>query len=212
MRRLLVLLSVLTALVLFVPTLVVAQTASPEPSAARTDARYFLPFGLEGVKGTLTVTETIGGSCTPHSLAAPHRPDAWDCIDAGGQIHDPCFENPHAAEDAPVELVCATSPFTNEVVVLSVDGPLVRDKEDPPGQEPYLAWDLPWGLELGNGDRCVLLHEIETSLAGETVHYGCEDGGSVFGVVDRRFPVWTVNYLAPDAVSSSLVDVTAAWS
>jgi hypothetical protein len=76
----------------------------------------------------------------------------------------------------------------------------------------YAAWDLPWALELANGDRCVILHEIDTALAGETVHYGCADGGSVFGIVDRRFPVWTVNYLAPDAISSGLVEVVAAWS
>jgi hypothetical protein len=127
MRRLLVLLSVFTALVLFVPTLVVAQEASPEPAPARTDARYFLPFGPDGVKGDLTVTESIGGTCTPHSLSTPHRADAWDCISEDGQIHDPCFEDPHAAEDEPIELVCAASPFTNEIVLLAVDGPLTRE-------------------------------------------------------------------------------------
>lgn len=49
-------------------------------------------------------------------------------------------------------------------------------------------------------------------LAGETVHYSCQDGGLILGEVDRGQPVWTVNYLAADAVGSSMVDVTVAWS
>lgn len=87
MRRLLALLSVLVALTLFVPTLVIAQTGTPEPEAtgaARTNLQYVLPFGPDGVKGALTVTETIGGSCTADSLAVPFRPDAWDCTGDDG--------------------------------------------------------------------------------------------------------------------------------
>lgn len=212
MRRLLVLFIVLVGLI---PTIVLAQDVTPEPDLAgpaRTDARYFLPFGPDGLKAALTVTDNVAGTCIIDSLALPDRADAWDCVGDGDQIYDPCFENPFTAEDEPSELVCVESPFTNEVILLSVADPLPRDKEAPPGQELFSAWDLPWGLELANGDRCVLLPSIDVVLAGEAVHYGCENGGSVLGEVDRGQPVWTVNYLAADAVGSSLVDVTVAWS
>ena len=37
-------------------------------------------------------------------------------------------------------------------------------------------WDLPWALELANGDRCTLLGGTLTVMAGQTAHYGCENG------------------------------------
>jgi len=49
-------------------------------------------------------------------------------------------------------------------------------------------------------------------MAGETAHYGCEQGGVVFGEVNHRQPVWTVNYLAQGEIASRLVEVVAAWS
>lgn len=215
MRRLLVLISVFVVLGVSVPTVTIAQEATPEVGEVgltRTDTRYFLPFGGDGLNPALTVTETVSGACTAESLALPHRPDAWDCIDDGDQIYDPCIENPFTGPDQPVELVCAGAPFANEVVLLTVDDPLPRDKEGPPGEDIFGPWDLPWALELANGDRCVLYHSASAVLAGETVHYSCADGGLILGEVDRGQPVWTVNYLAADAVGSSLVDVTAAWN
>jgi hypothetical protein len=158
------------------------------------------------------VTTKEGGSCTSDSLAAPDRPDVWDCIGENNQIYDPCFEDPYAAPDEPAELACMATPFTIEVVLLTLDEPLQREKEAPAAQGPYAAWDLPWGLKLANGDRCLLLQSDETVLAGETVYYDCGAEGTILGAVDRSRPVWVVNHLAKDAVSSGLTDVTIAWS
>ena len=109
-----------------VPAIALAQPATPGPAATgemtRTDTRYVLPYGPDGIKGDLTVTATVEGSCTPHSLASPFRPDAWDCLGDDDQVYDPCFQNPYAAADAPAELACFTTPFTNEVVVLTASG------------------------------------------------------------------------------------------
>jgi hypothetical protein len=73
-------------------------------------------------------------------------------------------------------------------------------------------WDLPWALELGNGDQCTLLGGTLTVLAGQTAHYGCADGGTILGEVQHQNAVWTVNYLAEGEVASQLVEVVAAWS
>jgi hypothetical protein len=198
-----------------------AQEATPASgSPARTDVRYVLPFTPDGLTPGLTATATVAGVCGFTSSAALERPDAWDCLGADDQIYDPCFENPFLPPDEPGQVACFASPFTTEVVVLTLTDPLLREKEAP---EPDLGmaqaagvsidpWDLPWALELANGDQCTLLGGTLTVQAGQTVHYGCADGGMVLGEVDHRRPLWTANYLAEGDVASTLVEVVTAWS
>ena len=198
-----------------------AQDATPAAgSAARTDVRYVLPFTADGLNPGLTATATVEGVCGFSSSAALDRPDAWDCISADNEIYDPCFENPFIPPDEPGEVACLESPFTTDVVVLTLSEPLVREKEAPdagvdmaqPAGVTIAPWDLPWALELANGDQCTLLHGTLTMMAGQVAHYGCANGGLVLGETDRGQPVWRVNYLAEGDVASNLVDVVAAWS
>ncbi|CAA9542830.1 MAG: hypothetical protein AVDCRST_MAG59-990 [uncultured Thermomicrobiales bacterium] len=205
---------------------VTAQDATPTAGTpARTDVRYVLPFTPEGLNPGLTVTATEEGICGFSSIVALDRPDAWDCLGANNEIYDPCFENPFLARDGLGEVACLDSPFTTDVIVLTLTQPLVREKDAPaieptggPGSGQGAAgaalapWDLPWALELANGDRCTLLHGTLTRMAGQVAHYGCADGGIVLGETDRSQPVWTVTYLAASEVASTLVEVTAAWS
>jgi hypothetical protein len=200
---------------------VTAQDATPAAgSLVRTDVRYVLPFTPDGLNSGLSATTTEEGVCGFSSSAALDRPDAWDCTGADGQIYDPCFENPFIAPDEPGEVACLASPFTTDVVVLSLTAPLVREKEAPDAgtgmaQAAGVAidpWDLPWALELANGDRCTLLGGTLTVVAGQTAHYGCADGGVVLGEVNHSQPIWTVNYLAQGEVASHLVEVVVAWS
>jgi hypothetical protein len=91
-------------------------------------------------------------------------------------------------------MVCADSPLSTEVTVLNLTEPLVRQKEEPdPGVDPdqgmsqsaaadtIEAWDLPWTMELANGDQCSLLRGTLTVMAGQVVHYECVNGGMVLG-------------------------------
>ena len=78
--------------------------------------------------------------------------------------------------------------------------------------EVIQPWDLPWALELANGDRCALLHGTLLVMAGQVVHYGCEQGGMILGETDHTQPVWTVSYVAAGEVASNLVDVVTAWT
>ena len=231
MRRLLVALCALLTLALAGPAVVAAQEATPESGtaatgAARTDIRYFLPFGPDGLNTGLTATATVEGVCAFSSIVALDRPDAWDCISTDNEIFDPCFEPFMMDPEELGQLACLSSPFTTEVTLLTLTEPLVRQKEavDDPGADPSLGmaqdaaadgiavWDLPWALELANGDQCTLLHGTLTVMAGQTVHYSCVNGGMVLGETDRDQPVWTVSYLAEGGVASTLVEVTAAWS
>ena len=229
MRRLLVALCALLALALAGPVMVFAQEGTPEagPGAtevARTDIRYLLPFGPDGLNPGLTVAATVEGVCGFSSIVALDRPDAWDCISADNEIFDPCFEPFMADPEELGQLACVEAPFSTEVTLLTLTAPLVREKEAPdPGMDPSLGlgqeaddaiapWDLPWALELANGDQCTLLHGTLSVLAGQIVHYGCVEGGMVLGETDRSQPRWTVSYLAEGEVASRLVDVAVAWS
>ena len=200
---------------------VTAQDATPAArSTARTNVRYVVPFTPDGLNPGLTATATEEGVCGFASTAALDRPDAWDCIGAEDQIYDPCFENPFIPPDEPAEVACLESPFSTDVVVLTLTDPLVREKEVPEAgmgmaQAAGVSidpWDLPWALELANGDQCTLLGGTLTVLAGQTAHYGCRDGGTILGEVQHQDALWTVNYLAEGDAASTLVPVVAAWS
>jgi hypothetical protein len=231
MRRLLVALCTLLALALVGPAMVSAQDATPEADAGgtdgqvqRTEVRYLLPFGPDGLSTGLTASATVEGICGSSSIAAIDRPDAWDCMSTNNEIFDPCFEPPMLMPEELGQLACVEDPFSSEVTLLTLTEPLMREKEDAdPGAAPSMAmgqeaddvlapWDLPWALELANGDRCTLLHGTLTVMAGQIVYYGCVDGGMVLGETDHSRPVWTVSYLAAGEFASSLVDVAAAWS
>ena len=229
MRRLLVALCTLLALALAGPMLVSAQDATPEAGAGatevtRTDVRYLLPFGEDGLNPALTASATVEGVCGFSSIVALDRPDAWDCISADNEIFDPCFEPFMMDPEELGQLACVEAPFSTEVTLLTLTAPLVREKEVPdPGTDPSMAmgqsaddaidpWDLPWALELVNGDQCTLLHGTLTVLAGQIAHYGCVNGGMVLGETNRTQPIWTVSYLAEGESASRLVDVAVAWS
>ena len=227
MRRLLVAFCALLALALTGPVMVSAQDATPETRSGetdgqRTDVRYLLPFGPDGLSSDLTVSATVEGVCGFNSSAALDRPDAWDCMSTDSEIFDPCFENPFTPPDELGELACFDAPFAPEVTLLKLTEPLVREKEaadsgtDPSiGQEAddvIAPWDLPWAVELANGDRCTLMHGTLTVMAGQIVYYGCVEQGLVLGEIDHSQPVWTVSYLAEGEFASGLVDVAVAWS
>src|SRR4051794_944382 len=133
MRRLLLSMGAVFALVAFVSLDAVAQEATPAAgfvtASAGTAVHTVLPYGPDRLNADLNVTANVPGTCLTESLASPGRPDGWNCVGDDNQIYDPCFENAYASEDAPVELACFASPFTNDVVLLTVDQPLTRTKE-----------------------------------------------------------------------------------
>jgi len=225
MRPLVLALGALLALTLGAPVIGVAQEATPTAETAvseltRTDLRYVVPYTPDGLNPGLTVTATEEGICGFASSQALDRPDAWDCISASSQVYDPCFENPFVLPDDLGEVACFDSPFSTDVVVLTLTQPLARQKEAPDtGMSMAQAvgvsidpWDLPWAVELANGEQCTLLHGTLAILAGQVAHYGCVGGGTILGEVNHQAPRWTANYLADGDYASSLVDVVTAWS
>lgn len=210
----------------FGPLATAAQEATPDAAEQgsavtmiRTDPRYIVPFTPDGLNPGLTVSSMEEGACTLDSSIAGSRPDAWACTTEGGVL-DPCFEQAFLPMEDVTEVACFDTPWSTEVVMLTLTAPLEREKDSPAAMngaadtadEVIQRWDLPWAVELANGDRCSLLRGTLTVIAGQTVHYGCEQGGAILGEIDHSRPVWTVNYIANGAIASDLVDVAAAWS
>ena len=187
-----------------VPGTPTASGARGEAHPAWTAVRYFVPLG-DGLRGGLTATATETGSCFTGSVRDPGRADAWRC-EGGNAILDPCFQGPFALPEQPGELACADSPFDREVLLLQATPPLPMEAANAadPGQ-------LPWVLELANGERCYQFGGTLEGVAGQVVHYGCAGGGSVVGEPDRSQPLWTVSYLPADGAATDLVAVTTAW-
>jgi hypothetical protein len=72
--------------------------------------------------------------------------------------------------------------------------------------------DIPWALELANGERCTLLTGATAVLAGQRLNYGCESGGYVIGELQRDGLVWKASFLARDAHASDLLPVAVVWT
>lgn len=86
--------------------------------------------------------------------------------------------------------------------------------------------DLPWALELEDGQRCLLGPTNTFLVAGSIVTYFCADGsdvlegrnpkvkGWIIGGLIRNNPVWEANYL-PEAgenrTETSTVRIRDAW-
>lgn len=206
-----------------------AQEATPQAGTTveRTDVRYFLPYGPDGLAPGLAVAREIDGSCDETSLANIGRPDAWFCFETGtDEIHDPCYENPFGPSDGPTVLACVASPFAGEAVLLTTDGPLPREKDSPAamdgapdGEAVEDAADdavdplsLPWAMELANGTRCGLLTGATAAVAGMRLNYGCEGGGWVVGDLHRGSSVWTANFYDKGSLSTELVEVATVWT
>ena len=117
-----------------------AQEATPSSGTAnlmRTDVRYVLPFGGDGLNSGLTVRAEETGSCAHESLSSPGRPDAWNCVgETSNAIYDPCFQSPFSTPDEPGQLACVDSPFGAEVVLFTPTSPLSRFKEAVGGPLP----------------------------------------------------------------------------
>lgn len=192
------------------PLATLAQDATP--ALTRTNVRYVAPFGPDGLNPGLNAATTGSGVCGYESADAIGRPDAWDCISESDVIYDPCFENPYTDPEAAGEVACFESPFSPDVTVLTLTEPLARDKAIATDPDDIQPWDLPWAVVLANGDRCTLLGGTLTVVAGQTVHYGCEQGGAILGETDRSQPLWVVSYLPAGSFESSLVAVETAWS
>lgn len=162
-----------------------------------------VPLEPAGLAAGLTVAARSPGSCWTASLASGSRPDAWRCM-AGNRIHDPCFAGFIGADQV---AACPTSPWSPEVVLLSLSAPLPGGAARPEN----LVDGPPWALELASGERCTMLTGATWAVAGMRVNYGCPGEVSVVGEIDRRAPTWKAFVLRTGAVLMGQVEIRVAY-
>jgi len=194
---------VIAGVVLLTSASAIAQTESFP--VQRTLIRIFMPFDAGTINPSLSGTRPVAGSCMSQSAASPTRPDAWRCS-AGNAIHDPCFEN--VTGPSPKVLACAAQPWGGEIFLMNLDKPLPSAAHKP---QFDLKSGMPWALELGNGQRCVILTGATAPVVGMRINYGCDTGAQVAGDVDRSLPMWKVFYQGEKSISLNQVDVLTAW-
>ncbi|MGH2585833.1 MAG: hypothetical protein ACRDJE_13050 [Dehalococcoidia bacterium] len=195
-----------------------AQEAGSGPPA--TQVKLFAPWLPNmTLNPNITVTRremfmgnpNLPSDCQSGSIST-ERPDAWRCGTA-----DPCFSpTPFSA----MEVACATAPWSNEVVLLTLSRPLPGPSECqamPSSCPRQLNLESPpWALELANGARCTAFTGTISSVAGLGLVYGCDNGGFV-GVAnrdapfDKSLPLWRAFYLPKDGTAVEQVDVLTAW-
>jgi hypothetical protein len=194
-------------------------TAHAQPQTL-TEIKLFapwLPNGMLNPAITVRSREMFMGNpnlpsdCQSGAIST-QRPDAWRCVTA-----DPCFApTPYSAR----EVACATEPWANEVVLLTLSRPLPGPDEcraSPNICPRQLDLDTPpWALELANGARCRLFTGTISTVAGLAMLYACDNGATV-GVADREspfdksLPQWRAFYLPANGTAVVQVGVLVAW-
>ena len=146
------------------------RRSGPMRGSSCRSPRWIEP-GLHASAGT-------NGRTAASGPASSSRDDAWECTSRDNHIYDPCFENPWHCEDHPGDLACITSPFDKKSFCSPSTGRWSGKRVAGRGswRSNFGAWELPWALELANGEQCVLLSEVAGVMAGESVYYSCADG------------------------------------
>ncbi len=153
--------------------------AAPARPAALTATRqiHVSPVGADGspVRGYRTVATVAGANCESGSEAIGR---AYRCF-AGSSLYDPCW----AVRVGTPTVLCLGYPWSVAVVRLAVGAPLSAISAEPGVGEP-------WGVELANGQRCLLLQGAHSLLAGRVIDYYCNAQLSLLRGLTRTAPVW----------------------
>lgn len=165
-----------------------AAATSPESPATETVVTTW----DSGVEVSATVTMGEADSCQQSLIS--ERPDAYRCF-SGDLVRDPCFASAQGA-------VCPAAPWARQAVLLQIEG-------DPAHVDQLIAQGLPWGIELADGQRCMLLGGATDLFDDLRANYGC-DRGTVYGEPSEDF-AWTVSYRPDGADRLTTVAVTRAW-
>lgn len=175
------------------------------PTVTQTEVQLVKPFGDSGLATGYSRGESVIGSCSGPSLAAPGRSDAWRCTTEGtGVLRDPCFAQGTERQPA---LACIRQPWNVGVAIFVLTGPLPEGR--PSSGDPTASH--PWGIELADGTRCLSATETPLTVAGQRVTSTCNEGINTIGQVDRSQPVWTIQVVRNQTSQPERKAIVKAW-
>nr|WP_237545138.1 serine/threonine-protein kinase [Streptomyces sp. SID4946] len=187
-----------------------ATTASRTPTATASSAQAtqtqvvtLSPWSRDGTPASgITITDRASGSCFG-TAESTMRTDAWRCT-AGDRILDPCFSPDSNPEDT--SALCLDGAPTR-MVELSVPQGFPGNNDHVPGGpdiEPII-------VVLANGARCSFIGGGTSTLAGQRLNYGCDNGGDLYGYPNKTAALWTISYSAPHSGASVSTPITTVY-
>ncbi|MET7780081.1 protein kinase [Streptomyces sp. NPDC005388] len=187
-----------------------ASSPSHTPAAAvssvqatQTQVVTISPWSPDGTPaGGITITGRSSGSCFG-TAESTMRTDAWRCS-AGDRILDPCFSPDSNPEDT--SALCLDG-APNRMVELSVPQGFPGNNDHMPGG-PDIE---PITLVLSNGARCSFIGGGTSTLAGQRLNYGCDNGGYLYGYPSKTAALWTISYSAPNSGASVSTPITTVY-
>jgi hypothetical protein len=181
-------------------------TATPGATAAAATAAtrqvHVAPVGPDGTAtASFRVTSTAtGATCEPGSEAIGQ---AYRCF-AGNEVYDPCW----AEKASSPTVLCVGEPWAATAARLTVGGTLAPLAGPAPGPAP------PWGVELADGQRCILLQGAHSEFGGQVIDYYCNPHLSLLRGLTEAAPLWRARsvVLADGQSRSGPPEViTTAW-
>ncbi|MFD4612722.1 serine/threonine protein kinase [Streptomyces sp. NPDC058440] len=171
--------------------------------ATQTQVVTISPWSPDGTPaGGITITDRASGSCFG-TAESTMRTDAWRCS-AGDRILDPCFSPDSNPEDT--SALCLDG-APNRMVELSVPQGFPGNNDHMPGG-PDIE---PITLVLSNGARCSFTGGGTSTLAGQRLNYGCDNGGYLYGYPSKTAALWTISYSAPNSGASVSTPITTVY-
>lgn len=179
------------------------RSSAPGFTVSTTAVVKVAPVDQDGrLAGGFEVIETVeGASCR---LGSSRVSGAESCS-AGEFIYDPCWEE----TGTQAAVVCMTVPWSSDVYRLLVD-------EGGAGEsaEPY---EMPWGIELASGLRCLISTGAHSNVGDEVIDYYCGEHEEIVllrDTLNRSSTVWTIGAAAGSGESYTRThdqQIVAAW-
>ncbi len=194
-------------LVLVLITLTAAVVAGCGPTPARPAALaatrqvHVSPVGPDGspASGYRTTKTASHAGCEPGSEAIGR---AYRCF-AGNFVYDPCWAERAGAP----RVLCLPFPWSVTDIRLDVGAPL---SAIPAATGP----SEPWGLELADGQRCVLLQGAHSLFGGRVIDYYCNSRLSLLRGLMQTAAVWraaSVTEVAGKQAPGPSEQIKIAW-
>lgn len=152
------------------------------------------------VPGYRTTSRAADATCEPGSEAIGQ---AYRCF-AGNYVYDPCW----AAQASTTTVLCVADPWQRTDARLEVSAPLPAIPNEGGIGEP-------WGVQLGTGQRCLLVQGAHPMFAGRVVDYICGGHLGLLRPVHKGTRPWSAQsvHLATSGqiTSGATVSIVVAW-
>lgn len=203
LRRLLLTGSAGVVALSMLPVVVGSATPRSAPTAlAPTSVVHLRPVDKHG--HTLPGYTITNQRSRAHCIAgAEATGNSYRCF-SGNRIIEPCW-----AQKPKRFAVCLRQPWSFRLVQLKV----TRGYS---GHLPRQPNALPWGVQLTNGEQCLVAEGASGFVRGKRINYFCaHTNDALYGKVNKRQPVWRIRKAVPTGGGHykpvGRVGLTKAW-